>query len=427
MNSLIIDWSFIYLIHWLTLGRPKVRLFSPLFQTTFKIKMFAILRCMTRATSSSVGGRFVDWQKQSRRYKANQSSWAKNQGVSCQPWLLELPCDNSGITRTPAEICWISIQIARDLSQCHKIEGWAPTREERKHTRQNERERKKDREKERKRKRARENGTERTRSRERERERERERKREQEKEGGWMRASEGERLRDCERDREREWEKERETEREVDSKAHALFRANTHTLCPSISFSFSLFISVKYPFGHVHARACALSLSLFPSFSLSLSSFFSLPTPPRWNHPHFGVGVVGITQKKVWAAGSPLSERWNKVRGLWGITQKKVWAYGQLLKRQWNRVWAFCPHWVDSEIKMKYIFHFLPVSARFFDCENRSARCLTLFFRDQLVWYCSIHRTLILYTVLPHLRNWHIRGACPSSYLFLCCWGRCPS
>jgi len=314
MNSLIIDWSFIYLIHWLTLGRPKVRLFSPLFQTTFKIKMFAILRCMTRATSSSVGGRFVDWQKQSRRYKANQSSWAKNQGVSCQPWLLELPCDNSGITRAPAEICWISIQIARDLSQCHKIEGWAPTREERKHTRQNERERKKDREKERKRKRARENGTERTRSRERERERERERKREQEKEGGWMRASEGERLRDCERDREREWEKERETEREVDSKAHALFRANTHTLCPSISFSFSLFISVKYPFGHVHARACALSLSLFPSFSLSLSSFFSLPTPPRWNHPHFGVGVVGITQKKVWAAGSPLSERWNKVR-----------------------------------------------------------------------------------------------------------------
>jgi len=37
-------------------------------------------------------------------------------------------------------------------------------------------------------------------------------------------------------------------------------------------------------------------------------------TPTRWNHFHFGVGVVGITQKKVWAAGSPLSERWNKVQ-----------------------------------------------------------------------------------------------------------------
>ena len=87
-----------------------------------------------------------------------------------------MPCDNSGITRAPAEICWISIQIARDLSQCHKIEGWAPTREERKHTRQNERERKKDREKERKRKRERERERERKRERERERERKREKR-----------------------------------------------------------------------------------------------------------------------------------------------------------------------------------------------------------------------------------------------------------
>jgi len=38
------------------------------------------------------------------------------------------------------------------------------------------------------------------------------------------------------------------------------------------------------------------------------------PHLTRWNHLHFGVGVVGITQKKVWAAGSPLSERWNKAR-----------------------------------------------------------------------------------------------------------------
>jgi len=39
-----------------------------------------------------------------------------------------------------------------------------------------------------------------------------------------------------------------------------------------------------------------------------------VPHLTRWNNLHFGVGVVGITQKKVWAAGSPLSERWNKVR-----------------------------------------------------------------------------------------------------------------
>ena len=38
------------------------------------------------------------------------------------------------------------------------------------------------------------------------------------------------------------------------------------------------------------------------------------PHLTRWNHIHFGVGVVGITQKKVWAAGSPLNERWNRVR-----------------------------------------------------------------------------------------------------------------
>jgi len=41
---------------------------------------------------------------------------------------------------------------------------------------------------------------------------------------------------------------------------------------------------------------------------------FYHPHLTRWNHLHFGVGVVGITQKKVWAAGSPLSEQWNKVR-----------------------------------------------------------------------------------------------------------------
>jgi len=265
------------------LGRPKVRLFSPLFQTTFKIKMLAILPCMTRATSSSVGGRLVDWQKQSRRYKANQSSWAKNQEVSCQLWLLELPCDNSGTTSAPAEICWIGIQIARDLSQCHRIvlswEGLAPTREERKHTRQNERERKRDREKKRKRKRARENGTERTWSREGEREREREKERKKERARERGRVDESLRGREIGRlrERQRESERKRERQREKSTLKLMLFFAltRTHSLPRSLSLSLSSSLSsmLSCTCTHVHA----LSPSPFFLLSLSLSLlFFSL-------------------------------------------------------------------------------------------------------------------------------------------------------
>jgi len=79
----------------------------------------------------------------------------------------------------------------------------------------------------------------------------------------------------------------------------------------------------------------------------------------RWNHLHFGVGVVGITQKKLWAAGSPLSERWNKVRVFEeSLRRTEVWACGPPLKRQWNRVWAFGPHWVDSESRWNAFFTF---------------------------------------------------------------------
>ena len=36
---------------------------------------------------------------------------------------------------------------------------------------------------------------------------------------------------------------------------------------------------------------------------------YAHPHLTRRNHLHFGVDVVGMTQKKVWATGSPLSER----------------------------------------------------------------------------------------------------------------------
>jgi len=57
----------------------------------------------------------------------------------------------------------------------------------------------------------------------------------------------------------------------------------------------------------------------------------------HWENGEIRCGLWGITQKKVWAAGSPLSERWNKVR-----------AFDQSLRR---RCGLQAAHWasVDSD------------------------------------------------------------------------------